>query len=400
MPAIAAAAVQSYGAVLPEISTGNTTVLSQIQVQKPQDDADRAVLLVSLMGFALSGKKTDNSTVLTIDYRGKLNDKGKPSSSKPGPAVAHMGLLHSFFLGGNIQESLWLNLLTSNQIEQTNMFPQGKGSPPWELMPEGEDCSVAQALKQSLQGRLIALCRFCLLTEDGLHYSEGLAHAGYKEGMVDPTVAVNHSGKEPKALWVDPEKRPWRQLTSLLGFITQDKSQGFQSWQIRSCLDRARDVTEAFTIWSGGLRVSSNAGEQFISGSDDFVESQVLLHSGTLGEHWFAQLKAEMDALDVLARGLYGKVIGFFKEQKVDGGKQAAQASHLFWQLCERKFQDLVDGCGCEPDEHLQRQKLRRYFAGYVQQAYDQFCPKETARQLDAWAKSRPNNSNYLKQEA
>jgi CRISPR system Cascade subunit CasA len=92
--------------------------------------------------------------------------------------------------------------------------------------------------------------------------------------------------------------------------------------------------------------------------------------------------------------------MAFFKEQKVDGGKLAAQASTLFWQLCERHFQHLVDAC--EPDEQgaEQRRQLRLTFAGYVQQAYDHFCPKETARQLDAWAKCRPNNSKYLRQEA
>ncbi|MOA69035.1 hypothetical protein D3C78_1969800 [compost metagenome] len=56
----------------------------------------------------------------------------------------------------------------------------------------------------------------------------------------------------------------------------------------------------------------------------------------------------------------------------------------------------------CDPDEQgrLQRQRLRKRFADYIQQAYDRFCPKETARQLDAWAKCRPNNSKYLTQEA
>ncbi|MGS0639588.1 type I-E CRISPR-associated protein Cse1/CasA, partial [Citrobacter sp. VF227] len=89
MPAISAAAVQSFGAVLPEVSTGNTTVLSQGQIQRSLDDADKALLLVCLMAFALSGKKTDNSVTLSVGYQGKRNDKGKPSSSKPGPAVAH-----------------------------------------------------------------------------------------------------------------------------------------------------------------------------------------------------------------------------------------------------------------------------------------------------------------------
>ena len=173
-----------------------------------------------------------------------------------------MGLLHSFLIGSNLQETLWLNLLTTQQVGLAAIFPQGIGTAPWEKMPDGEDCPVAQELRESLMGRLVPLCRFCLLAEDGLHYSEGLAHAGYKEGVCDPSVAVDHSGKEPKALWVDPDKRPWRELTSLLGFIEQSGRQGFQSLQVRAGLDRARDVTEAFALWSGGLRVSSNAGEQ------------------------------------------------------------------------------------------------------------------------------------------
>lgn len=400
MPAVAAARVQAYGAVLPEVSSGNTTVLSQIQVQRPLDESDKALLIVSLMGFALAGKKTDNNVVLSPGYQGKRNDKGKPSSSKPGPSVAHMGLLHSFLTGGTLQETVWLNLLTTQLIAQTNMYPQGVGIAPWEQMPVGEDCSVAQSLRQSLMGRLLPLCRFCLLTTGGLHYSEGLVHSGYKEGVVDPTVAVNYSGKEPKALWVDPDKRPWRELTALLGFFGQSASQGFQSWQIRSGLDRARDTTDSFALWSGGLRVSSNAGEQYASGSDDFVESQVWLRSDFLGEPWFAQLKTEMDEMDLLARNLYGRVMAFCKEQKVDGGKLAAQASQLFWQLSERNFQQLVDSCNQDEQSKQQRQRLRRQFARYVHQAYDQFCPKETARQLDAWAKCQPNNSKYLKEEA
>lgn len=400
IPAIAAAAKQSYAAVLPEVSSGNTTVLSQTQVQRPLDNAQKAMLLVSLMAFALAGKKTDNSVVLSVHYQGKRNDKGKSSSSKPGPAVAHMGLLHSLLLGENLQQTLWLNLFSTDQIEQQNIFPAGLGTPPWEQMPAGEDCAVAQRLKQSLQGRLVPLCRFCLLTDDALHYSEGLAHASYKEGVADPTVAINNSGKEPKALWVDPERRPWRELTALLSFFEQASAQGFQSWQIRAGLERAPDVTEAFAIWSGGLRVSSNAGEQYVSGNDDFVESLVWLNSHDLGEPWFAHLKHEMDALDGLAKGLYGRVMGFFKEQKVDGGKLASQATQLFWQLCERNFQSLLDSCTPDEQGQLIRQALRKTFAGYIQKAYDQHCPKASARQLEAWAKNRPNNSKYLQQEA
>lgn len=402
MPTIAAAKKQNFGAVIPGISSGNTTVLTQGQVQRPLDDGEKAMLLVSLMAFALAGKKTDNSVVLTPEYQGKRNDKGKPSSSKPGPAVAHMGLLHSFLLGSTLQETLWLNVLTTQQIDQSNLFSAGLGRAPWEQMPEGENCTVSQNLKQSLMGRLIPLCRFCLLTDDGLHYSEGIAHPGYKDGMADPSVAINYSGKEPKALWADPEKRPWRELTSLLGFFEQTNSQGFQSWQLDAGLGRAKDVADLFAIWSGGLRVSSNAGEQYASGTDDFVESQIWLYSDMLGEIWFTQLKTEMSALDSLAKSLYGRVLAFYTEQnvrKLEGAKLAAQATHLFWQLCEREFQNLVDNCPPGEDQQKQLRALRKIFVAYVHQSYDRFCPQETARQLDAWAKCRPDTRKYLTQE-
>ena len=73
--------------------------------------------------------------------------------------------------------------------------------------------------------------------------------------------------------------------------------------------------------------------------------------------------------------------------------EQAAQASNLFWQLCERQFQSLVNAC----DNAEQVRALRPIFAKFVHKAYDSYCPNDTARQLDAWAKNRPNLSNYLK---
>lgn len=399
LPEIIRAAKQGYGAVLPEVSTGNTTVLSQVQVERPLTDADKALLLVSLMAFALGGKKTDNSVVLTVGYAGKNNDKGKPSTGKPGPAVAYMGLLHSFLLGENLFKTVWLNLLTEQQIAAANLFSEGLGRAPWEQMPTGEDCPVARKLKESLMGRLLPLCRFCLLADDGLHYSEGLAHADYNSGMADPTVAVDYSAKKARALWVNPEKRPWRELTALLNLYSQQKSQGFRCWQIDAGLIRAGAAGENFALWSGGLSVSSNAGEQYASGSDDFVESQVWLHSDMLGAVWFTLLQTEMSALDELAKMLYGCVMGYFKSQLVDGKKLAEQATHHFWQLCERQVQALLDACGSDEESLQKRRDLRLCFANAVNQSFDLHCPQETARQLDAWAKARPNLSKYLKQE-
>jgi len=393
MPTIKAAAVQNFGAVLPEISAGNTTVLTQSQVEKNLTDADKSLLILQLMGFGLGGKKTDNSVVLSPGYQGKFNDKGKPSTGKPSASIGFLGFLHNFLQGKSLQETVWLNLFTQKQISDLPIFPQGMGTAPWEQMPVGESCSIAEVLKSGLMGRLIPLSRFSLLAENGLHYSEGIAHSGYKEGAIDPSVSVDFSTKNPKAIWVDPEKRPWRLLTALLSFFSQVSNKGFDCYQLRLNMGRAIQQIPTIGIWSGGLRVSSNAGEQYVSGSDDFVESIIQLRSSMLGEIWFANLQLEMDELDKLSKIVYGATFNYFKSQNMETKDQAALASNLFWQLCERRFQELVNIC----DNAGQILAMRPVFARFVHKAYDTCCPNDTARQLDAWAKNRPDLRKYLK---
>lgn len=393
MPTIKAAAIQNFGAVLAEVSTGNTTVLIQSQVEKNLTDADKSLLIVQLMGFGLGGKKTDNSVILSPGYQGKFNDKGKPSTGKPSTSIGFLGFLHNFLQGKSLQETLWINLFTQQQIYNLDIYPQGIGIAPWEQMPTGESCQISEVLKSSLMGRLIPFSRFCLLAENGLHYSEGITHLDYKAGVIDPSVLVDYSAKVPKAIWSDPEKRPWRLLTALMSFLSQTSNKGFNCYQLRLNMGRAILQMPTIGIWSGGLRVSSNAGEQYVSGSDDFVESVIQLKSDILGEQWFTNLQLEMDELDKLSKIVYSATFKYFKNQNMETKGQAAMASNLFWQLCERRFQDLVNACG----KTEQALAMRPVFARFVHKAYNTYCPNDTARQLDAWAKNRPNLSSYLK---
>lgn len=394
MPAIVQAEKQSFGAVQVYIATGNTTVLTQGQAEASLTDAEKAILVVQMMGFGLGGKKTDNSIVLSSGYQGKSNDKGKPSTGKTGTSIGFKGFLHSFLQGKYLRETLWLNLLTEENMEGLKYFSDGFGTAPWEKMPQGEDCPIAKSLKNSYMGRLVPLSRFVLLTDNGLHYSEGISHQGYAEGMADPSVAVDYSGAKAKALWTDPERRPWRQLPALLSFLGSEKKGVFDCLQLRLGISRVKKAHLEFGLWSGGLKISSNAGEQYVSGSNDFVESELYLDSSALDDIWFSKLKEEMDVLDQLSKITWSKTMAFFKAQKADGKDQAAQAGNLFWQLCERRFQELVNACNYNSGEEVK--KLRSVFTGFVNKAYNTYCPKDTARQVDAWAANLPDLSKYL----
>lgn len=392
VPAIAEAEIKSFGTVMPEISTGNTTVLTQDQIEKSLTDADKVLLIVQLVGFGLGGKKTDNSVILSPGYQGKYNEKGKPSTAKPSASLGFLGFLHSFLHGSNIQQSLWLNILTKQQVIDLGVYPLGVGVAPWEHMPVGEACPLAENLKLSLMGRLVPISRFCLLAEAGLHYSDGIMHAGYKEGAIDPSVSVNFSGKEVKAIWSDPGKRPWRLLTSLLSFYSLAKTGGFDCPQLRLGLPRAINQMAKIGIWSGGLKVSNNAGEQFVSGSDDYVESVVYLETASLGDLWFDNLNREMEELNGLSKMVYSATLHYFKAQNSEAKDRSSQATTLFWQLCERNFTQLINACDPSKEVGL----LRPIFAKFVNKSYDTYCARDTARQIDSWSKNRPNLSKYL----
>lgn len=372
MPAIKKAKKLRLSAVLPDVATGNNALVFETQKDKPLENADKALLILTIMGFALGGKKTDNTISITEGYE-------KKATGKPGTAMGYLGYLHSFLVGSNVQETIWLNLLTGEQLAK-HSWNAGIGVPPWEEMPKGEDCPVARRMKDSYLGRLVPLSRFCLLAEDDIHYSEGIHFGDHKQGGVDPSIAVDRSKKEWKAMWVDPEKRPWRMITSFLSYL--GKKNSFDCLFIKEGTSRAKELP-LFGIWSGGLRVSSNAGEQYVSGSDDFVESKIILSSENIGNsEWFWQIEEEMDYLDHLSKAIQRSVFNYYKQLKTEGSKHAQIAANLFWELCEKHAQELFQS---ETPKHL-----RKKFYALAISLYDRQCPKGTARQIDSWANNKP----------
>lgn len=370
----------------PDLPSENNTVLTQNQGHIILTDAEKAVFLVTLMNFALGGKRVEKDILpLTTGY------VGKGASAKSGPSLGnHWGYLHSFLTGTNILDTLWINLLTHEQINEYRLWSRKCGEAPWEKMPMGEDDQIAVSLKNSYMGCLVGLCRFVLLIDNGIFYVEGIQYPSHKTGWREPTMAISEANK---LLWVNPAKRPWRELTALLSFMENQNIGGFDCQQIRWTLGRAKSLNK-FSVWSGGLKVRGNAGDQSVKQDDDFVESEIQLDSSIFGKIWFSKLKQEMDALDQLSKITWSATMAFFKAQKAEGKDQAAQAGNLFWQLCERRFQELVNACNDNSGEEVK--KLRSVFAGFVNKAYNTYCPKDTARQVDAWAANLPNLSKYL----
>lgn len=399
MPAVRNLSKKGFAALTPHmVAAGqNTSVLFQSQIAHEMTDAEKAVLVVHLMSFALGGKQVDNSFPLSKGYTGNQNFKGNNASGRAG---SHAGYLHAFLQAPSIQESIWLNLFSSDQINQLAYFTSGIGKAPWECMPKGEDCNIARALKNSYMGTLIPMCRFLYLSADGIHNADGIL---YDRGSMQkplrepdpaltytPTVSVNRAGQKTKILMTNPNNRPWRQLTSLLSFLG---NASYDCTQLRFGVQRVIKYFKSysFSIWVGGMKFSDKGGEHAPRGTDDFVESEFSLESSVLGAMWFLRLNEEMSMLEELANNVRRRTLGFYKQQFAEGEDQAKQAANLFWQLAEHRFQTLINACGTDTAD-----ALRPDFARDALKAYDTYCPRDTARQLDAWSSTRPKLGKFF----
>ena len=395
VPAIVRAKVAPWAELNPQYAAGNTTVLTQSQRARTPTLADVAMTLVVLSSCALGGKKTDNSVVLTPGYQGKTKSGGA------GPAMAFKGLLHSFLWSTSLVETVWLNLLTRQDIAVLPQFPHSLGVAPWEDMPQGEDDPVAQRLRGSIMGRLVPMNRFCLIAEggEGLHYSEGVIHPSYLDGVSDPSVAIKADTKKNKVLWVNPEKTPWRELPSLLSLLSAQKTQDFRIFGLECALRRASQQSRvgSFAVWSGGLSVSSQAGEQYITAADDYVESRVWIEPSLLNQIWFVAFKDQLEEVDKLSKTLYSAVLRYNEGLSKQAPDQAAAATREFWQLVDPYAQELVESADYlnVPEGALRLSRLRTEFASAVEKVYDRACPNVSARQMEAWVRARPNLSSY-----
>lgn len=378
----------------PDLPSENNTELSQNLLARDLSNSEKALFLISVMNFAFGGKRVESSlTSLAGDVLGNRY------TAPAGPSIGGWdGQLHCFPLVDSIWNSLWVNLFTHENIEKSKIWPSGLGTPIWEKMPGTEKDERAIEYKSSYQATLLALSRFVVIKDGGILYLDGIQYPKVTEGWGESSLLIDRSSNKVK--YVNPERKPWRELDSILSFNLFSAQSGFECMALKIGVDRVLKIEKSFRIWSGGLKVSSNSGDQSVKQNDDFVESQVQLESAwVMGEEhgtWFTNLQVEMQALEANAKILYGCVMAYFKQQLVDGKALAAQATNTYWQLCEREFQNLIDHCDSGAENRAQRYKLRQRFASFVHQSYDQLCPNATARQMDAWANCRPNLSKYL----
>ncbi|MDO4569291.1 MAG: type I-E CRISPR-associated protein Cse1/CasA [Planctomycetia bacterium] len=372
-------------------ASGNKTLLTQWSDMKCFSDAEVARLLLCGTCYGGGGKK--------YDYKAKVDPAGpdKSKSASQGTLTGYSGYLHSFMLGETILETIYLNLLTEEDLKRPSIFSELDpwGRPFWEAMPTDESGSTAEAYRSTYQGHLFPLNKFFCLDGDALLMTEGISYPTHKAGQWDPGIVLLY-GKKPedtRALWCDTERKPWRQLTALLEFMNQDSHSSMPAFIVRGLDKMDRSIDRTFGIWTGGVGVNCNSGEQYVSAKKDYVESDFTIPmSWYHGENnvFFERYKNLMQTLDDYADALYRAVGRYFKilnEQR--SGDLASQAVQLFWEKMEPQAQAIIDLSLEEEDSEMVLAAKKAWW-GVVRSCYDQFCSHQTPRQIQAYVQGAP----------
>ena len=364
------------------VCTGNATLLFEGNRQKTLTPADEAYLLLQVLILGLAGKKPDAKIVLT-------NGLTKKASSPASPSLGR-GWLHSMPIGEDIFETLRLNLLSQEELEEDlfGYLSGGLGHAPWEKKPEKETGTEADAYAASLFGRLIPMARFCHIVDGYMHMTSGIAYPTIEHGASDPSVSIRliDKGKRFSAVYADTSRRPWRQLHAVLGYA------GVQE----GCrLLKARADDDAFRgVWCFGIKISEQAGEQYFSGSDGFVE-EIFKFDEKLEESGFNNCYLNgLKDLDQIAKTLYVCVSKYYEELNAAdiGKKMAIAAQQAYWSSCDVFGTQFVNSCSDgTTDQWISK------FAEFAEEAYGSVCPKATARQLMAYTKCRPILRKWIK---
>ena len=359
---------------IPDLSADNDTIIRETQTDPPVDDGDKALFVLTLMSYAMGGKRVADPKTF-LENIGTRSKSAKAAPSMGGGMIA--GYQQSLFICDSILETVYLNSFTKEEINSTKYLMEGI-LPPWRKRPSLEDSRYNEQYKKSVYAWYLAMARAVLLVEGGIKYGEGLSYIG---DWFEPFVSREEKG----FLVVDTRRKTWRSLPSLLSGAYAQKDDGKGCYALKAHLVRIRQYCKQFEIWSGGLRVRGNSGDQSIKGNDDFVESSVSFDGGLFGDESFALLCDVIKEADSMEYNLKKSVDLYYKSLEISGGRGYI-ASVQYLQILDSIGQDIVDSS--VSIDSVSEMKKKMFLL--LLDVYDNHCRRETSRQILAWAKFRP----------
>lgn len=373
-----------------ENATGNNTTLFDHQgtnTKRISELADVVIAMITFQCFSPGG-------LISQVYFGPYKTS---KSSKDAPCVP-ASMIHAFIRGKNLFETLWLNLLTDEEINMAyGEYP--KGCPVWEQVPQNmADTASINNATQTFLGRLVPMARFIKLHPEGqgMLLGDGLTYPNFSDGFpaeASATIVLRKKQKkEERALLAyRPGRAIWRDLAAVM---TRQKSLTGSRGPI--FLDRL-----GFEI-SSDLCVGALARDQ--ANILDTIESVYHIPENMSSSEGLKIYEKSVQLSETIARKL-GWAIETYRQEidsgwegrlKMAGASKGQLKARLhsiatihYWTAIEKNLDQLmaiIQAVGSEEFEPAQKSWHSMLYA-VARDSYSLACARETPRQMRAFVK-------------
>ncbi|MCL4790032.1 MAG: type I-E CRISPR-associated protein Cse1/CasA, partial [Verrucomicrobia bacterium] len=294
---------------------------------------------------------------------------------------ADESMLHSLLLGENLLETIRLNLLTMETI--TDCYaPRGAGRPIWEAkLSKKLSNAELKALTQSYLGRLVPLARAIWLdSPKSMTLANALVYEGMEDsGFREPTATVVAKDSKVVPLSIRADKAIWRELPAIC-------VKGRQADGVSGPLAlRNPFPASGITIWSGAMIFPRKNAK-----IEDVVESAYSLPSGMfteLGRAAYERGIALAESFDDSGKGILLRAVKEYSDKLKLSNPPYDRARQQFWTRVEQHLTSLFD-LARNPDlvADLPNSAWGKAVAEAARAAYEQSCPRQTPRQIQAYA--------------
>lgn len=374
---------------IPDLASDNDSLVKETQTKTSFSDADKALYLITLLSYALGGKRVTNPK----EYLSSAEQDDRRQNAKPSPSLSNgtKGYVQTILLGRSIIETVFLNFFTKEDLSLMNISNLESCLPPWEKMPTFESSDYNNAYKKSFTAWFMPMTRAVLFGGNNtLKYCEGLK---YTEEWHDPF--LTESDKYGKKETVDVLKKPWNQIQALLAEVYCAEKSKSKCPAVSLHYIRAKESTDYFSIWTGGLGMDAHVGDQYVKNENDYLESCVTFSSDLLGEDFFSRYCSIIDKGNSCGVKLQKSIESYKRDLKLSSpGKKDKKTDSVtgcmfqFWYEMGKLSEKFVKTAE-EDNEEMQTGLLKKIYS-IERNIYDDYCQHGTVRQLAAWAKNRP----------
>lgn len=354
-----------YSTLVFELASGNNSTLFDHAAVDPLRLISRFTLAIGFMTYQNFSANGLSGKCLWSGVETEKSVKGAPCREQ--------SMLFTLLRGNSIVESIWLNLLTSEQVR--NDLRAEWGCPAWELNSMSR--SDSDKLSQTFLGHLAPLSR-SLKFEKGASkciLGGGLIYQplpSWREQMASLTTKDDGS---PTYISANPSRMPWRDLTSILSV---HGTRGCKGALALRHIDSFSEE-DSFSIWTGGIKWEPGQAKLI-----DTVEWSVTLSVSMIEDLPLQRYGNAIKWAERQRTNLRYATKGYAGILKVDNASRYYQpAEHIYWDLLAKpENQKLVQSVDSPTYMDDWKEATRKA----AEEAYRRACPAVTARQMEAFA--------------